>query len=74
MEIEDEFNKMFTTFLIMYFLIVILIIENFLRKKLSKKLGYGHYILSPECKDFFYVFKKKEKNTILRFMGKYILS
>ena len=62
MEIEDEFNKMFTTFLIMYFLIVILIIEKFLRKNLSKKLGYDHYILSPECKYFFCVPKKKEKN------------
>ena len=74
MEIEDEVNKIFTMFLVMFFLIVILIIENFLRKKSSKELGYGHFILSPECQDFFYVFKKMVKNTILRFMGKYILS
>ena len=59
MEIEDEFNEMFKIFLIMYFLIVILIIENFLKKKLSKVLRYGHYILSPESHDSIYVFKKK---------------
>ena len=58
MEIEDDFNKIFTMFLIMYFLFVILIIEKFLRKKNSKKLRYGHFMLSPECQDAFYVFKK----------------
>ena len=70
MEIEDEVNKIFTMFLVMYFLIVILIIENFLRKKNSKELGYGHFILSPECQDFFYVFKKNGEKYYFKIYGK----
>ena len=46
---------------------------TFLREKLSKEFRHCYYILSKESHDFFYVFKKKEKNTILRFMDKYIL-
>ena len=59
MEIEDEVNKIFTMFLVMYFLIVILIIENFLRKKkVQKSLDMVISFFLRNVKIFF-MFSKK---------------
>lgn len=59
MEIEDEVNKIFTMFLVIYFLIVILIIENFLRKKKFKRAWIWSFHSFSGMSRFFLCFQKK---------------
>ena len=70
MEIEDEFNEMFKIFLIMYFLIVILIIENFLRKKKFKRAWIWSFHSFSGMSRFFLCFQKNGEKYYFKIYGK----
>ena len=60
-------EKIYEIFYLICFLVLIYLIDVYLNKKIEKnKYKYGQFIIVPKCKNFFYVFKKKMGNFILK--------
>ena len=63
-------EKIYEIFYLICFLVLIYLIDVYLNKKLEKnKYKYGQFIIVNKCKNFFYVFKKKNGKFYFKIIG-----
>ena len=56
---ENAIKMLYIINVLLYIIVIVYLILEYLKKKLKKTYKFGYYIISPKIKHLFYIFKKK---------------
>ena len=71
---ENKLDELYHIYFILYFFVIIYIIERYLKQKVKKKeFKFGNFIISPKYQEFYYIFKKKDKKYSFKIYGRVLM-